>query len=339
MGRRRQDDEVAFGSDSFLDIVANIVGILIILIVIAGVRVSQMPAVAESTSDEAAPPPPVEVVEPAALVSQPSTPEPVQPMAAREPVPSPPPPPVPQRPPVPREPPPELVRDVERAQGEIAQLDDLKRRLAGRLHDAVRNAEEIGQQIAHSEAALDRDRGAAENGRQVVAALQTEVETKQRAIAGLHLELAETEAEQPPPEVIRHKLTPLGKTVAGEERHFLLSKNRVAVVPVADLAEELKSELLRKRNQLIRGQTRVGTVGPVNGFTMEYVVERRAISLMDELRQGDCRRQSRGLRVEDGAPVHDRHGVAGRSVASLVAIPSRPANGGAGRDADVLGVS
>ena len=40
---RRREFEIMFGSDSFLDVVANIVGILIILIVIAGVRVSQAP--------------------------------------------------------------------------------------------------------------------------------------------------------------------------------------------------------------------------------------------------------------------------------------------------------
>ena len=45
MSRRRPKGELQFGSDSFLDVVANIVGILIILIVIAGLRVSQTPGV------------------------------------------------------------------------------------------------------------------------------------------------------------------------------------------------------------------------------------------------------------------------------------------------------
>ncbi len=45
MSRRTRDDsaESAFGSDSFLDVVANIVGILIILIVIVGVRIKHAP--------------------------------------------------------------------------------------------------------------------------------------------------------------------------------------------------------------------------------------------------------------------------------------------------------
>jgi hypothetical protein len=41
MSRRRSDGEQEFGSDSFLDVIANIVGILIILIVVAGVKVAR----------------------------------------------------------------------------------------------------------------------------------------------------------------------------------------------------------------------------------------------------------------------------------------------------------
>lgn len=41
MSRRVKDGEQEFGSDSFLDIIANIVGILIILIVVAGVKVAR----------------------------------------------------------------------------------------------------------------------------------------------------------------------------------------------------------------------------------------------------------------------------------------------------------
>lgn len=47
---QRPDQTASFGSDSFLDIVANIVGILIILIVIVGVRVKNAP-VTETPSD------------------------------------------------------------------------------------------------------------------------------------------------------------------------------------------------------------------------------------------------------------------------------------------------
>ncbi len=47
MSRRMPKSETGFGSDSFLDIIANIVGILIILIVISGLRVSHAPVPTE----------------------------------------------------------------------------------------------------------------------------------------------------------------------------------------------------------------------------------------------------------------------------------------------------
>ena len=54
MSRRKSTGDQEFGSDSFLDIIANIVGILIILIVVAGLRVAQQPAIAESGESLAA---------------------------------------------------------------------------------------------------------------------------------------------------------------------------------------------------------------------------------------------------------------------------------------------
>ena len=48
MSRRRINGDQEFGSDSFLDIIANIVGILIILIVVVGLRVARQPALAGS---------------------------------------------------------------------------------------------------------------------------------------------------------------------------------------------------------------------------------------------------------------------------------------------------
>ncbi len=58
MATRRQDENLDFGSDSFLDIVANIVGILIILVMVTGVRVKHFPV---ETVVEQAPLPDLEV--------------------------------------------------------------------------------------------------------------------------------------------------------------------------------------------------------------------------------------------------------------------------------------
>lgn len=44
MAKKKQEGEEAFGSDSFLDIVANMVGILIILVIVVGLRAKSAPA-------------------------------------------------------------------------------------------------------------------------------------------------------------------------------------------------------------------------------------------------------------------------------------------------------
>src|SRR5688572_30263914 len=43
MPRRARQDDQSFGSDSFMDIVANVVGILIILLIVVGLRVKNAP--------------------------------------------------------------------------------------------------------------------------------------------------------------------------------------------------------------------------------------------------------------------------------------------------------
>jgi hypothetical protein len=52
MARKKRDDSEAFGSDSFLDIIANMVGILIILVMVAGLRAKQAPDFGGEPSDE-----------------------------------------------------------------------------------------------------------------------------------------------------------------------------------------------------------------------------------------------------------------------------------------------
>ena len=71
----RHRGELQFGSDSFLDVVCNIVGVLIILLVMAGMRANQQPVVlpadVTSTPDVISEPAvPVESAPPSLLVDQ-----------------------------------------------------------------------------------------------------------------------------------------------------------------------------------------------------------------------------------------------------------------------------
>ena len=55
MGRRSERPELEFGSDSFLDVICNIVGILIILIVVVAVKVERQPIAQAEAMANAAP--------------------------------------------------------------------------------------------------------------------------------------------------------------------------------------------------------------------------------------------------------------------------------------------
>ena len=68
--------------------------------------------------------------------------------------------------------------------------------------------------------------------------------------------------------------------------HFLLSGGRVAVVPFVELAEELKSYFSRHRQHIMRSPRHVGSIGPVRGFRMEFVLESHPLSILEELRLG-----------------------------------------------------
>ncbi|MCA9027732.1 MAG: hypothetical protein KDA86_21155 [Planctomycetaceae bacterium] len=277
MGRRRHSDEIVFGSDSFLDILANIVGILIILIVVAGMRVSKTP-VTTSKSPRAP-----DKVSAAAIVPVPTLLPEAQPT-----------PPTdvildliePELPPEPPELSAELVRQVEELESTIEQLKAQRSRLVTEEQTLTGQAQQMRQSLSHSQEELEAERAALTRGSLAIAELDQKVEDTHRELATLQVMLAETKSAQPEATVLKHKLTPVARQVEDNEIHFLLTRGRVSYVPLNELAEELKSNIQRKKNQLLKSQQYTGVIGPVGGFKMEYLIERQASSLIDELRYG-----------------------------------------------------
>lgn len=282
MSARQRNDELEFGSDSFLDVLANIVGILIILIVIAGVRVSRAPidvpaALAPAPFPAAAPAEPPE--EPEAQVAAPEPipkPEPSEPVE-REPVPLP--PRIPQ-------PPAELVARAEKIEASTAALRSDRRQLRDRharlLHER-RSAEERLQSAKQMATAANESVRSEE---QYLDASSLTVEETRRTLAGLRTNLDEAVKARPQTQPLEHRITPVGQVVQGEELHFRLSGNRVAEVPVARLAQQLNKEIERQRDRLLQLGRYEGAVGPIDGFVMRYLIERQELSLIDELKYG-----------------------------------------------------
>jgi hypothetical protein len=117
-----------------------------------------------------------------------------------------------------------------------------------------------------------------------VAAKIRELEAK---VATLKTESEEL-AEQPAPaHILKHNVTPISRQVSEQDEvHFRLAGNRISVVPMESLAEALKTRMQRSGDLFIRLDRYEGTAGPVEGYVMNYVIEKTKPSAIEELRNG-----------------------------------------------------
>lgn len=291
MSRRTQPAEQQFGSDSFLDVLANMVGILIILIVLAGLRVARNPApkLAEATRE------PVVAMESIAPEEDlPAEPDVVPPLAfaAEEPEVVPAivdiseEPDEPEPAPGPIAPPARLVseaRDLDRQSEQLRlqtskttqELDQLRSRLS-QLKDegqsAVSALKTRESDLARRESELQQFQANVDRQREHITALLAEFETVKKS--------------RVPSLEVRHKITPVSRVVRGKEVHFRLAEGKVSFVPIEALEERLKSQLIRQKDWLAKFRTHQGTVGPVSGYSMNYLVERSSLTTVEQMRHG-----------------------------------------------------
>lgn len=253
---RRRDEEFAVGSDSFLDVIANIVGILIILIVFAGLRAGNGPI------DLSIQPPPVapkNVELPAPVVAEPQ--------AAPEPS-------------------PELLQQLHALEAEQSQLDSRATSLAAEFNSARAQYANAQQRLGEKQQELSAES-------QKVADLQSkfvEVRDARAAalteLARLRAELTGLKAVPPNAQKIEHRVTPISHMVHGPELHFQVIGGRVSFIPLDELIDRLRAQIMRRREWLMQHNSHEGQVGPVQGWVMHYLVERQAPSLVDEFRGG-----------------------------------------------------
>lgn len=275
MSRRIREQELEAGSDSFLDIIANIVGILIILIVIAGVKVSRQPLQAAAAKQPAEP---ESVVAPPATTTDPVPSEPAEPVVAlAEPI------------------PPAIVSDGEPdPPTELPPLDtsvveQLEDRLDRTRADKQRlqvSLAAVNRELEVKSAALDEQIRSVTDARGSLVSLLQETDAQRGEAAKLQRLLDEAEASKVNVTELRHRVTPVGEDVSGREIHFRIADGRIAYVPINELIEDLKSDAARQQRWLLRNPIYRGSVGPVLGFRMKYDLERRRQSLAEELRYG-----------------------------------------------------
>jgi len=230
MARPRSGEIETAGQDSFLDVVTNIVGILVILVMLVGGRVHQLVGGAAATDTQAA--------------------------------------------------------EVRRAVGELAvtarSLESEVAELSAQTDVVAAAAEEAGRarlQLATAIAAVKVDLAAARQATDEATAraadaaarrtiLEEEIERTQLEAEGLSHAAATTR------EVLAYP-TPIGRTVNGEELHFRLAAGRIAYIPLTELFEQAKAQTRRAGANLASLATRIESVGPVQQFGLDYVIEAR----------------------------------------------------------------
>ncbi len=287
MSRRTCYDESKFGSDSFLDVICNVVGILIILIVAAGIKASQAPVVPETVALPDASAPVASPTPPPAPSVAPSKPEKEESRAAEpiRPAPKPvlltmPPPPAPE---VRIELSPELLAEEHCLKSDLKGLRDaqaadaaLKAQLA-RDQDHYRALADTARRQLNERKKADAQSGAGE------AALRQALKESQERLLALDVALKQHQAEGTPAKTIQHKLTPISRVVHGTERHFRCLNNRVAYVPLEELTKRLGPQIEKQKDWLVKYRRHQGEVGPVDGFSLRYVVERAPATVLDSL--------------------------------------------------------
>lgn len=311
MSRIRHDENENINSDSFLDIVANIVGILIILIVIAGVRISQFPVGStEQTSEPnsvmtTAATPDIEIVAPAnttkillpeldKLINNPEELAVIEPLPKDEPNPY-----IAIRPPLPplneTDIPEEVVELVPNS--EIVTAVEIERDKLREMQQVIAEAEQNERNLTNQIAALDEelktlnaklreenrtneDLQETLDKRKIDLLLAKEQRRKIQKLIDEELQKQELAA------ALKHTITPVAQVVAGKEIHFRLKDGKVSFVPIDELVDSLKTQVSRRKEWIARYGTHQGKVGPVEGYTMGYIASRSKTTVANDLRGG-----------------------------------------------------
>ena len=321
---RRKHADMDFGSDSFLDIIANIVGILIILIVIAGVRVSQQAVNVDSAEADSQtkklkedsiasnaepvflppaplPPPLLEdaklepiltdaaPLDPAATAAILAASEPEK-ISPQKPKPRPVMPGYVPETPEPIPPSPDLLQAIASSNAELESLNQKSLQADRSARQFSQWNSDLTEQVAKARKTLQSSWDEATEQKQQLAELKRFVERTQLVFIGRQNELSETEQQSAPKETLRHKLTPVSRVVEGNEIHFHVKENRVAYVPLMELVERMRPQIQRQREWLLKYREHSGRVGPYRGFQLDYVVVRQQLSALESARSGGAAR-------------------------------------------------
>ncbi len=245
--RRRRSREIPFSFDSFLDVVANVVGIIIRLILVVWVGARSYGSIHQQDD------PP----DPPAVVAEADGPDEADPLAG------------------------ELTEERKQlAAAEAALREQLAQLDLAR--EKVQLTDRELAQLADRRRTLAEERARDEHGSEQVkktaqAAALSAGELQER-LRRLTDEIKAVQAQPAAKKVVRYR-TPVSKPVEAEELLFECHKGRVTFIDITALVEEVKRGMRAKGEELRTTWAVSDVVGPVGPYQLRYTVERERDSL------------------------------------------------------------
>lgn len=273
---RKKRSTLELGHDAFLDIVANLVGILIILVVVLGSQSQQ--AIKQIRQQQPESTPRATDAQLATLAEQAMRGAAAQADSDR------------------------FEQRLQRYEKQIAARDTQRDHLLDLLSQA---------KDAWREKKKELDQRAVE-----AAERQSESRQLQQELAKIQGARERLQEQSPSVVQVAHLPTPMAKTVFGDELHFRLKNNRLSIVPIDQLLEEIRRDFERAA-QGSRDGRQQAAVGPVRGYVAHYAMDKNRQMINQGGRVGMATRVKLvGMTVE---PLDEPHGqsvekiLAGRS--------------------------
>jgi hypothetical protein len=293
MSRRRRSSEPAFGSDSFLDVVANLVGIVLIIIVLVGARIRHLPQLLVPVPAQ---PEPRAAVEPKPVVIDTSKEE----------------------------------AEIWQARAAIADLQLRLLESVKRLEQRGRQRVELEAAVRAESATRGQVQRVLEEQRSSNAALHAQVKDTEASQKPLRERLAELnqaikQLEQRPPErrALRYHL-PVSKPLGAGELLFECRGGRVSFIDLQALLDEVRSKLPSAVEELSSKWEVSAETGPIGAYKLRYTVVRERSGPLDtaftSLPPAERRGFSYGL---DGWEVVPIWAVRGETLDEAIAEGSR----------------
>lgn len=268
---QRNRTTLELGHDSFLDIVANLVGILIILVVILG---SQSTAVIEEIKEQ--------VKEGSVKVVDAATNEQLAMLA-------------------------EHSMRAAAAQADSDRFERLVEQYDAKLEQRNQQRAVLLDLLSEAEAAWNEKQKELDQQTTLSAQRRTKLATAQAELAKLQGERERLENQPEAVVAVEHLPTPMARTVFGDEIHLRLKGNLLSVVPVDQLVGEIKKDFERSAVGGREGQLD-GAVGPFRGYVARYVMDKsRGMVSRGGKAQMATRIQLVGMTLE---PLAEPHGQA-----------------------------